>query len=484
MEQIRKNVIYNVVLNVSKILFPLVTAPYVARVLEPDGVGLYNFANSYAGYFAMLAALGIPTYGIREVAKKRENRPDLQTFVSQMFSISLLTTLGLVVLYVASLFLFDKLHRDLVIFLILGVSLYFQPIRIDWYYQGMEKFGYITARSLIVKTLSVIALFVLVRTRDDLVTYALISAGAIVAADAWNYLVLHRSGIRLKLTTKGLRPHMTPLLLLLLSAVATSFYSLVDTVMLGAMREYDQVAFYSNASFISHSLVVLVTSIAIVVVPRVAQSGVGRDFAKISDILTKSSSVVIFFAVPMSVGIACIAPTFVPLFYGAKFFGSIVPLMIMGTLVTVIGLNNLTSIQILIGMGYDREYLKAVGISAVCNFLLNLLLIPLLGAIGAAVASVFAEGIVLLVSALAVRRLTPLRLNFGRPMLEAATGSVLFLPLLWLLGRILSGWWLVGVFIVTGFLLYVLVQLALRNKAMMLILPVVRDKIKSLWGRS
>ena len=483
MKQIRKNVLYNILLNISKVVFPLITAPYIARVLGPDGIGLVNFANAYAGYFAMIAFLGIPTYGVREIAKKRGKPAEVETFFSQMFTLSVGVTVLLSLFFFSSLFIFDKMRADILFFLIAGVSLYFAPLRIDWFYQGLEKFGFITARSLIVKTFSVAALFVFVRTRDDLLIYAIISSATMVGGDVWNYIELRRSGIRPRIVSSGLKDHFRPLLLLLLASMATSMYNLLDSVMLGAMREYDQVAYYSNASFISKALVAVVTSIAIVVVPRVAQSMRDGNMEKISDIVFKSSSSVIFFAVPMSVGIACIAPTFVPLFYGPEFYGSIVPLMIMGFLVIVIGLSNLTSFQVLIGMGFDRENLRIVGVGAACNLLLNLFSIPRWGAIGAAAASVFAELVVLVLSVEAVHRLTPLRLRFGRSLLDATGVSLLFIPLLFLLQKFLSGWWLVGVFIVAGFLLYMTAQIAIRNQTMQMLVSMVQSKIIQLRER-
>ena len=478
MQQIRKNVLYNVLLNVSRVLFPFITAPYLSRVLEPDGVGLSDFANYYASFFALVALLGIPTYGVREVAKRRSSPEALQSTVSELFSITFFSSLALTVVYLVSLLVVGQLNENFPIFFIAGVTLYLAPLRTEWYYQGMEQFGYITARSLIIKTLSVICLFLFVRTKSDLIIYVILNALCSIANDLWNFLKMIRSGIRPRITVHGLRPHMRPALLLLASSLAVSVYTMLDTEMLGFMADYEQVGYYGRAANISRMLLMAVTSISIAVIPRVAQSAEVQNYAKVEDIINKSFAVVSFLAIPMSVGLCCIAPAFAPLFYGELFVGTSVPLMIMSFDVLIIGLNNLIAMQGLVGMGHDGLFLKSVLSGSAVNVLMNLLLIPRLGAIGAAIASVAAEFLVLLVSAVYFYRRTPVRIHNFSVLWKGVAGSLLFIPLLILLKHHLAGWPLVIVFVCAGFLLYVGIQFLLRNATIDLFLPVIQDKFR------
>ena len=168
MKSIKRNFLYNVLLNISSVIFPLITAPYVSRVLEPDGIGIYNFANTYAGYFALVALLGIPTYGVREVSKLRDDKEGISTLVSQIMSIAAFTTIGVTIAYIASLLFVNQLTENFLIFLLAGFLVYLAPFKINWYYQGLEEFGYITFRTLVIRTASVISLFVFVRNKEDL----------------------------------------------------------------------------------------------------------------------------------------------------------------------------------------------------------------------------------------------------------------------------------------------------------------------------
>lgn len=477
MQQIRKNVIYNVLLNVSRVVFPFVTAPYISRVLEPDGVGLFDFSNYYASFFAMFALLGIPTQGVREIAKCRDNLQDLQRTVSELFSISVLTTLVTTVIYVVSLIAVDKLNENLLIFLLAGVTLYFAPLRTEWYYQGMEQFAYITFRSLLIKIISVICLFLFVRTKSDLIIYVLLNALSTISTDLWNYIKMVRSGIHPRFTTNGLMRHMRPVLVLFASSLAVSIYTILDTEMLGFMRDYEQVGFYGRATNIARMLVTAVASISVVVIPRVAQSAEAKNYDKIQDIINKSFAVVSFLAVPMSVGLCCIAPVFTPLFYGELFVGASVPLMVMSFDILLIGLNNLVAVQGLIGMGYDNLFMKTVFMGAISNLLINLLLIPKFGAVGASIASVVAEFFVLLVAIWFLYNKTPIRLHQMGEIVKGFAGALLFIPLLLFFKQWLVGWPLVAVFVVSGFLLYMGIELCLRNATIYLFLPVIKEKL-------
>lgn len=142
-KSIKKNFLYNVLLNISSIIFPLVTSPYVARVLEPDGIGLYNFANTYANYFALVALLGMPIYGVREVAKVRDEKALLTNLISQLMTISIISTCLITAFYVLSIWIVGQLSENYIIFLLAGFAIYLAPFKINWFYQGLEEFSYI-----------------------------------------------------------------------------------------------------------------------------------------------------------------------------------------------------------------------------------------------------------------------------------------------------------------------------------------------------
>jgi len=250
--------------------------------------------------------------------------------------------------------------------------------------------------------------------------------------------------------------------------------------MLGFIRDYQEVGYYTNAMHMSKVILTAVTSLSIVAVPRVSYYMKNKDYENINILMNKSFSVVSFLAFPVAIGMACISPTFVPLFFGVKFMGSIVPLMILSMLIIAIGLNNLTGVQMLIGMGLDKLFLYSVLVGTISNFVLNCVLIPLLGATGASIASVIAESLILLVTIYFVYHRTEIRITKWVDLIKALLGALLFIPLILFLKTILDGWWLVAAFVIIGGGVYILMEFFLRNGSIEFFMNIIDNSISSI----
>lgn len=475
-KSIKENFFYNILLNVSSVIFPLITAPYVSRVLEPEGIGLNNFANTYAGYFALVALLGIPTYGAREVAKIRDDNKALSQFLSQIMSIAAISTLFVSIIYICSILFVGQLTENYIIFLIAGFVIYLAPFKINWYFQGIEDFGFITFRSLIIRLVSIICLFLFVHEKNDLIIYVILHVLGSVIADVWNYTKMWRSGIRPNFTLKGLRRHINPLLILFTSYVAVSIYTVLDTIMLGFLTNYEEVGFYTNAMHIAKVILSAITSLSIVVVPRVSYLMKSKDYKTINDLMNKSFAVVSFLAFPVTIGLVCISSTFIPLFFGIKFCGSIFPFMILSLLIIVIGFNNLTGYQILIGMGLDKPFMYCIIGGAISNFMMNCAFIPIWGAIGASVASVAAETIVLILTFIFAYRHTVVRIINWKDIAKAFVGSLSLIPIFLLLQSFYKDWLLIFVFFIIGSCSYFILEAFMKNKSISLFLSIINIK--------
>lgn len=460
---------FNVLLNVSNVLFPLVTAPYVARVLQPEGVGLFNFANTFASYFALVAALGIPTYGVREVAKCGDDEDRLNVLVSEIFSINVLSTLVTSMIFVAAISLIPQMRENLLFFLVAGIVVYSKPFSVEWYFQGRERFGFITMRSLIVRLVGILGLFIFVHDKDDLFIYLLLSVFSTILSQVWNYVMMVKSGVRPRFVLNGFRQHMRPLLILFSSSIAISIYTVLDTVMLGLMSSYSEVAFYNSATHISRSFLAVVTSLSIVAMPRLSYYLERESWEDINALIKKSLSIVSFTAIPITFGILCVAPDFIPLFLGDAFCGAVVPLQIMSLVIIAIGFNNLTGVQILVGLGYDKLFLRAVLAGTVSNFLMNLLLIPGFGSIGASISSVVAEILVLIVAVYYTLSHAPVRLSGLSDIGKSLVSALLFLPVAILCHRIADGWGFVLAMVVSCPLVYLVAQYLLGNGSWLLV---------------
>ncbi len=478
-KSIKKNYIFNVLLNLSKVIFPLITAPYAARVLAPEGVGLYNFAIIYVGYFALFAALGVATYGVRETARLRDDKDGLNRFVSEIISIELFLTILVSLIFLATLFTIPQLKKNFEIFLVAGITLYTSPFVIDWYYKGIEDFKFITIRSLLIKTLSVLALFLFVKTRDDLIIYVLIYSLANVANEVWNFIVLYKCGIYPHITTQGLKQHIKPLLILFLSSIAISIYTTLDTLMLGFISNYSEVGFYNNATHISRALLMVITSLAIVAMPRISYYIANGNVDEINRLIEKSISIISFMAFPLSFSLFLISPTFVPLFFGTDFAGTTVPMQILALLLIIIGFNNLTGTQILLSYSCDKPFLYSVIAGTISNFILNLALIPLLGAIGASIASVFAEAIVLIVSIIYVRRSTNIHISRWADLYKCIVGLLGIYAGYIVSSMFAAGWSQIVVFAAVGAVLYLAIEAILKNSMIENGYKMIQEKIKT-----
>lgn len=479
MKSVKLNLFYNALLNISKVLFPLITAPYVARVLDANDLGLYSFASTYANYFALVAVLGIPLYGSREISKRRECFSETNKVFNELFSICLFCTISIATVYILSILFIDKLSKDYLVLLILGISLYCSPLNIDWFYGGIEDFKHITLRSLVVKCLSVIFLFMFVKTKNDFFTYLWISVFYTVANDLWNFIVLYKMGYKVRITIIGLKRHMKPLFILFASSLAVSVYTILDTVMLGFMSVYVEVAYYSYAMQLSKTLLAAITSLSAVAVPRISYYMNNKQYIEIDNLVNKSLSFVSFLAFPIALSVALLSPTFIPLFLGGQFIGAVLPLQILSSLVIFIGLNNLFGTQCLAGIGLDRYLLYSVLAGTFANFILNIFLIPLYGAIGASIASAIAELIVLLFSLYFVIKYTKIKLKFSAELIKTILSTLTLLPVFLFLNLWLDGWILVANFAFLSSLIYLFFQKVMKNQAVLVLEDMLVKKWKS-----
>ncbi|MDE6247380.1 MAG: flippase [Muribaculaceae bacterium] len=481
MASIKRNFFYNILLNLSGVIFPIITAPYVARVLDPDGLGLAGFANVYAGYFAMFAALGSGRYTVREIAKVRDSKEQIQNFVSEITALLGINTLICAALYIISIFVFPKFSSDWLIFLIAGLAIYILPLKIDWYFIGLEKVGVIVSRALIIRIISIICLFLFVKSKADLYIYVLLGFISSFGGVAWNLWMLRKDKIKLSWKFSGIGKHYKPMFILFSSAIAISIYVMLDSFMLGLMADYSEVGYYNSSTTLSKTLLNIVTSLSAVAVPRVAYYLHKKEYTNINSLIAKSLGIVAFLAFPMTIGLMCIAPRFIPLFLGEQFIPSILPTILMASVIVAIGFSNITGTQILIGMGKDVVFLYSMLWGTVSNFLLNLILIPKLGATGAATASVIAEFLVLGASFYYVKKETEVKFTgVFREIWVPFVACLPFIPITLIINHFTQGWWSIITVVLSCVLCYIFMQKLFKTKSYCMMWDLVASRITKI----
>ncbi len=478
MASLKKNSMYNIILSVCNVIFPLVTAPYISRVLGVENIGVVNFAISYATYFAIVAALGVPKYGIRAIAKKRNNTTEKNKVFSELFWLITMSTTIVSILYFCSIYTIDTLWEQKKLLMINGALVISTAMNIEWYFSGEEKFKLIAIRSVLVKALSVVCLFWVVQTSDDIVQYLLIFLGAQILNQLWNWLhFFGRNGGRLLFGGLEFKHHIKPLFMLFAVVISISVYTILDTVMLGLLSNYTQVSYYTQAHKIILVAISLITALGPVMLSRVSSLNQNQDQQQIKGILSTSFGVMITIAIPMMVGMMLVAPYFTPFFFGEDFAPASPILRLFSPLILIIGLSNIYVVQLLQPMGYDSWYLRVIVLGAIVNVVINLSLIPNFGAVGATIGSVLAEFGILIGGFIYSKRV--LRLNYDFVAISQCILSCLPMVALTLIlqQQELSNWEMVY-YLIPGFVIsYLVMLLLLRNKLAIEIMRVFLKKL-------
>lgn len=402
-KSIKLNFIMNMILTLSSFIFPLITFPYVSRVLLPVGTGKVSFATSVITYFTMFAQLGIPTYGVRACARVRDNREELTRTAHELLAVNLVMGLfSYLVLFLALAFV-PRLRDDRSLYLIISLTIVLNAVGMEWLYKALEQYTYITVRSIVFKFVALIAMFLLVHEKQDYVIYGGITILAGSASNIFNFINVHKY-IDLKPVGRyhPMR-HMKAVLIFFAMACATTIYTNLDSVMLGFIKTDTDVGYYNAAVKIKTILVSIVSSLGTVLLPRASyyvDQGNMKEFRRIS---RKALNFVFLFAAPLMIYFILYARQGIFFLSGDAYAGSILPMQIIMPTVLLIGLTNTLGIQILVPLGREKVVLYSEIAGAAVDLALNMMLIPRYGAAGAAAGTVAAESAVFLVQLFSLR---------------------------------------------------------------------------------
>lgn len=401
---IKKNFIMNVILTLSSVIFPLITFPYASRILLPEGTGRVNFAISLISYFDIFAQLGIPIYGIRAVAQVRDDKEKMSKVVQELLIINICTMLLSYAALAAVLFTVPRLFDDRTLFFIISATLLLNCIGMEWMYKGLEQYTYITVRSVIFKFIALIAMFLLIHTKEDYVMYGAVSILAASASNVLNFLNAHKYISFHKTGKYDFKKHLKPVFVFFAMSCATTIYTNLDNVMLGWMATNTDVGYYGAAVKIKTVLVSCVTSLGAVLLPRASYFIEHQEMDEFRRISKKALQFVFFIAFPLMLYFILFAKQSIFFLSGDAYAGAIVPMQIIMPTLLFIGITNIFGIQILVPLGREKTVLISEIGGAVTDFVLNMILIPHYQAAGAAIGTLCAEAVVLLIQYIALRK--------------------------------------------------------------------------------
>lgn len=392
-QSVKVNYILNLINTGTQMLFPLITFPYVCRVIEADGIGQINFFQSIISYISLFTCLGIPMYAIREIARDRSDVVKMNRTAMEILLLhSMLTLVGYAIVAILCLTV-PQIQVNIPLFLILSLTIFFTAIGCEWFYQGIEDFKYITIRGLIIKTVSVVLLFIFVKSKTDLLYYGCYTVFGVLGGNIFNFFRLrkyiHRENIIF--SELHIRRHVKPVLKVFSFSVVTSIYLQLNTVLLGFLKNALAVGYFAAATKVMQMLLTMSACLGSVIMPRASHLIAENKEDEFSRLIQKSYDFTLAIALPMTIGLIFCAPSLITALCGVKFEHSILPSQIIAPIILMVAISNVFGIQVLFPKGKINIVTLSCGIGAVADLILNLCLIPFFSYIGTSIAYLGAE---------------------------------------------------------------------------------------------
>ena len=392
-QSVKVNYILNLINTGTQMLFPLITFPYVCRVIEADGIGQINFFQSIISYISLFTCLGIPMYAIREIARDRSDVVQMNRTAMEILLLhSMLTLVGYAIVAILCLTV-PQIQVNIPLFLILSLTIFFTAIGCEWFYQGIEDFKYITIRGLFIKTVSVVLLFIFVKSKTDLLYYGCYTVFGVLGGNIFNFFRLrkyiHRENIIF--SELHIKRHIKPVLKVFSFSVVTSIYLQLNTVLLGFLKNALAVGYFAAATKVMQMLLMMSSCLGSVMMPRASHLIAENKEDEFNRLIQKSYDFTLAIALPMTIGLIFCAPSLITALCGVKFEHSILPSQIIAPIILMVAISNVFGIQVLFPKGKINIVTLCCGIGAVADLILNLCLIPFFSYIGTSIAYLGAE---------------------------------------------------------------------------------------------
>ncbi len=410
---VKGNFIYNLVLTIGQLLIPLVSFPYLTRILRPDGIGLVSFVDSIVMYLVFVASLGIPIYGVREIAKCNTKEERSRLF-SEIFFLHIIAILFGLIAYGIIVLSFAKTRAHLSFFALGIISYIAGNLTFEWFFQGSENYKFVTIRTLLVKVAVLIAVFALITDSDDLLLYyALINAGLIINIII-NTLYLRKQVAVFRPAIPSLRKHIRPIFSLFITRFAISIYVVLLNALIGFLSTNKAVGYFSAAYKVYFVSLTLVIAYNTVIIPKMTQSYAQGDETAMNGYVNSAYDFIIDFAVPLSVFIIINAYSIVHVIAGNEYDRAVTDLQILSPLIFVIGFANIFAMNILTPMGNDKYFLYAVVSGMFFSLIINIPLIIYQSDLGASIGLLLTELLICSILAYYVKKIWRLTLNVKR----------------------------------------------------------------------
>lgn len=482
-KSVTSNFLYNMLYQILITLLPLITTPFMTRTLGKTSLAIHSFTEANVTYFMLFASLGISLYGCRKIATVRDDADKLKKVTWELIILKMVLFFITLVIYIPAMCLNNENN---IIYVLHIINLLANAIEISWFFQGIENFKTVTLRNTIVKILFVICLFVFIRQPSDLYLYVFLIVISSLFGNLimWYYLFKEIGSFK---DFKKLHPfsHLRGTIALFVPQLTGYIYALVDKTMLGIMSiNIDEVAIYDYPQRLIRVVVAILQSLGYVMLARISNLYANKDKDGIRYYINKSISFTLFLAFPMIAGMIGISQHFIPLYLGDQFQGSVIVLIILSPIILALSLNSVLGVQLLISLGRERIYMIATTSGAVINTVLNFIMIPRMGAIGASLASVVTEFVVLTMLIYFSRDYISIK-NIAKQNAIPFIASAIMLTIILCIQKLpFSGITILMIQMVVGVIIYFTIMIATKNEICFAIIEKVRSFVKAKIGGS
>lgn len=400
-KSIKKNFIYNTILTSANIVFPLITAPYLSYTLGAENIGKVNFATSLVNWFILISAFGIPRYGIREIARNRDDKKELTNTFWNLILIQASLSIITIGVYLLTILNLPRFENELNIYLMMVMMLILNIFSIDWFYQGIEEYSYITIRNIVFKILSIILIFIMVKNSDDYIIYGGINIFGLCFNNILNYFNTKKY-IDKKIYKLNILKYLKELRIYFLTTLVVALYTQLDQLFIGYSSE-QHLAFYLRSKSIQGIGLSITNSLITVLIPRTAYL-IKNDYEAYKRVISKSINYIYIIGLPCIVGIFLLSKELMIFLGGEEFIPASYSLQIISILIVVNTIGGWQVNQILIPYRKEKIALNIQIISAVISIVLNMILVPKISFIGSAIAWCITESMLVIMEAIAIKR--------------------------------------------------------------------------------
>lgn len=405
MNKVIKNVVYQLFYQISRIVIPIITIPFISRVLGAENLGLYNYYYSIVSYFILLAGLGMTLYGSREIAMSRSDNKKLPQVFFELFIMKALVTILVFLIFIWFVYFFN-FPKYLLFFSIAILSVIFD---VSWYFMGIEDFQKFSLINIISQILVFFLIVLFIQDKNDLIIYIIFQSVGLFLPNIISIFLLPRELFTFSVSHRNIYIHFIKSLGYFFPQIAITLYTTLNKTIIGLFLDTTSVAYYSNAIVVNSVIITLITTVDTVLLPRMSSLFSQNRKEDMFKWLKNSLNIQLFFSIGAMFGVLSIYNSFVPLFFGNDFvfITKLVPLL--SSLIVIVPVGMSISRQFLLPQGNTKDYFVSIVAGAIINISFNIFLLPIYGVIGVVLSNVFAEFFVTIV------RLKPLVNEYGLP---------------------------------------------------------------------